>query len=80
MRHDWTTKDSAKAELEVLIKSEVYPLLPDPPFTKDYNAALPERVFQHVLQQSKRRSLGHSGSLIRSQTRPPSFFEDLAGV
>lgn len=52
LRHDWTAKEPTKAEVEVLIQGEVFTLLPDPPFTEEDKAALAERVFQHVFQQS----------------------------
>ncbi len=41
----------------MLIQSEVYPFLPDPPLTEDDKAALAERVFQHVFQQSSAGAL-----------------------
>ena len=58
LRHDWTAKEPTKAEVEVLIQGEVYTLLPDPPFTEEDKAALAERVFQHVFQQSTAGAFG----------------------
>lgn len=51
-RHDWTAKEPTKAEVEVLIQTEVFTLLPDPPFDEDDKAILAERIYQHVFQQS----------------------------
>ena len=58
LRHDWTAKEPTKAEVEVLIQGEVFTLLPNPPFTGKDKAALAERVFQHVFQQSTAGALG----------------------
>ena len=57
-RHDWTAKESTKTELEVLIQTEAFILLPDPPFDEDEKAALVDRVYQHVFQQSTAGAFG----------------------
>lgn len=51
-RHDWIAKEPTKAEVEVLIQTEVFTLLPDPPFDEDDKLALAGRVYQHVFEQS----------------------------
>jgi type I restriction enzyme R subunit len=57
-RHDWIAKEPTKAEVEVLIQTEVFTLLPDPPFDEDDKVALAERVYQHVFQQSSAGAFG----------------------
>jgi type I restriction enzyme R subunit len=57
-RHDWIAKEPTKAEVEVLIQTEVFTLLPDPPFDEDEKLALADRVFQHVFAQSAVGALG----------------------
>ena len=57
-RERWTEKEETKAEVEVLILNELYTVLPTPPFTEDEKAALAQRVYQHVWQQS---ASGHFG-------------------
>lgn len=57
-RHDWTAKEPTKAEVEVLIQTEVFTLLPDPPFNEDEKLALADRVFHHVIAQSTAGALG----------------------
>jgi len=52
-RHDWTAKEPTKAEVEVLIQTEVFTLLPDPPFDDNDKMALAERVYKHVFSQSE---------------------------
>lgn len=51
-RHNWIAKEPTKAEVEVLIQTEVFTLLPDPPFDEDEKLALAGRVYQHVFEQS----------------------------
>lgn len=51
-RHNWIAKEPTKAEIEVLIQTEVFTLLPDPPFDEDDKVALAGRVYQHVFEQS----------------------------
>ncbi len=57
-RHDWIAKEPTKAEVEVLIQTEVFTLLPDPPFDEDEKVALAERVYQHVFEQSTAGAFG----------------------
>ncbi|MCB1211275.1 MAG: type I restriction endonuclease subunit R, partial [Verrucomicrobiales bacterium] len=57
-RHDWTAKEPTKAEVEVLIQTEVFTLLPDPPFDDEDKMVLAERVYQHVFSQSAAGALG----------------------
>ncbi|GEP45871.1 type I restriction endonuclease subunit R [Brevifollis gellanilyticus] len=52
LRHDWTAKETTKADVEQLIQVEVFSLLPDPPFDEDEKLALAGKVYQHVFQQS----------------------------
>ena len=51
-RERWTEKEETKAEVEVLILNELFTVLPTPPFTEDEKAAMAQRVYQHVWQQS----------------------------
>lgn len=57
-RHDWIAKEPTKAEVEVLIQTEVFSLLPTPPFNDEEKANLAERVYQHVFQQSAAGAFG----------------------
>jgi type I restriction enzyme, R subunit len=57
-RHDWIAKEPTKAEVEVLIQTEVFTLLPDPPFDEDEKLALAGRGYQHVFEQSAAGVLG----------------------
>ncbi len=51
-RHDWIAKEPIKAEVEVLIQTEVFMLLPDPPCDEDEKLALAGRGYQHVFEPS----------------------------
>jgi type I restriction enzyme R subunit len=51
-RERWTEKEETKAEVEVLIRDEIYTLLPTPPFTDDEKAAMALRVYEHMWAQS----------------------------
>jgi type I restriction enzyme R subunit len=51
-RERWTEKEETKAEVEVLILNELFTVLPTPPFTVDEKAAMAQRVYQHIWQQS----------------------------
>lgn len=57
-RHDWTGKEETKADVEVLIQTEVFTLMPTPPFDEEEKAALAARVYQHVFQQSTAGEFG----------------------
>ncbi|WP_461786093.1 hypothetical protein [Prosthecobacter sp.] len=43
-RHDWIAKEPIKAEVEVLIQTEVFTQLPDPPCDEDEKLALARHV------------------------------------
>ena len=43
-RHDWIAKEPIKAEVEVLIQTEVFTLLPNPIFDEDEKLALARHV------------------------------------
>ena len=58
LRHDWTAKETTKADVEQLIQIEIFSLLPDPPFDEDEKLALAEKVYQHVFQQSSCGAMG----------------------
>jgi type I restriction enzyme R subunit len=51
-RERWTEKEETKAEVEVLIRDEIYTLLPTPPFTEGEKMAMALRVYEHVWQRS----------------------------
>jgi type I restriction enzyme, R subunit len=52
-RERWTEKEETKADVEVLIRDELFTLLPTPPYTEDEKAAMAQRVYEHVWQQSE---------------------------
>ena len=51
-RARWTEKEETKTEVGVLIRDELFTVLPTPPFTEDEKAAMAQRVYQHIWQQS----------------------------
>ena len=51
-RERWTEKEETKAEVEVLIRDELFTVLPTPPFTEEEKASMAQRVYQHIWQQS----------------------------
>jgi len=50
-RERWTEKEETKAEVEVLIRDELFTILPTPPFTEDEKVLMAQRVYQHIWQQ-----------------------------
>lgn len=51
-RERWTEKEETKAEVEVLIRDELFTVLPTPPFTEDEKVEMAQRVYQHIWRQS----------------------------
>ncbi|MGD1090169.1 MAG: type I restriction enzyme endonuclease domain-containing protein, partial [Verrucomicrobiota bacterium] len=51
-RERWTEKQQTQAEVEVLIRDELFTALPTPPFTEDEKTAMAQRVYDHIWQQS----------------------------
>lgn len=51
-------REPTKAEVEVLIQTEGFQLLPTPPFDGEEKVTLADRVYQHVFQQSAAGILG----------------------
>ena len=54
----WTEKKQTQAEVEILIRDQIYQNLPDPPYTPEDKQKTAEMVYQYVWQQSRSGGLG----------------------